>query len=180
MASGTLCALRSTFEFHAQWCSEVRGHTCTRLQEEVGRRRRCGERTARSQAGRSQRGVPTEDDLQLRAVQLAPVRQSHDALLVPIQSRRGHVLSRKRHMLKEFAGAICSADTANDLMFYLRNLSSLFLGSEGVIWTDQSMGSLPFCSCHRGPSARHPTPARQYSRYRPGGRWHKRCELPRW
>lgn len=49
-----------------------------------------------SQAGRSQRGVPTQDDLQLRAVQLAPVGQGHDALLVPVQSRRGHVLSRKK------------------------------------------------------------------------------------
>lgn len=96
MASSTVCALRSTFEFYAQWCSKVRGHTCTRLHEEVGKRRRRGQRTAWSPAGRSQRGVPTEDDLQLCAVQLAPVRQSHDALLVPIQSRRGHVLSRKK------------------------------------------------------------------------------------
>lgn len=44
------------------------------------------------QAGRSQLGVPAEDDLQLGAVQLPSVGQSHDALLVALQTRRAHVL----------------------------------------------------------------------------------------
>lgn len=38
---------------------------------------------AGSQAGRSQFGVPAEDDLQLSAVQFPSIGQSHDALLVP-------------------------------------------------------------------------------------------------
>ncbi len=81
-----LCS-QGHFCLHSKWCSEVKGHTCTRLHQELGRRRQWG-RTA----GRSQRGVPAEDDLQLGAVQFPSVRQSHDALLVPPQSCWVHVL----------------------------------------------------------------------------------------
>lgn len=30
---------RYAFCLHSKWCSEVKGHTCTRLHQEVGRRR---------------------------------------------------------------------------------------------------------------------------------------------
>lgn len=53
-------------------------------------------------------------------------------------------------------------------------LRQLYLTIRKVTWTHQSIGSLPFCSCHRGPSATHPAPAHQYSHYRPGEGWHKR------
>lgn len=88
----TLCS-QEQFFFHSKWWSEVKGHTCTRLHQEVGRRRQW-ERggVAGSQAGRSQLGVPAEGDLQLSAVQFPSVRQSHDALLVPHQSCWVHVL----------------------------------------------------------------------------------------
>lgn len=53
-------------------------------------------------------------------------------------------------------------------------LRQLYLTIRKVTWTHQSIGSLPFCSCHRGPSATHPAPAHQYSHYRPAEGWHKR------
>lgn len=33
---------RYAFCLHSKWCSEVKGHTCTRLHQEVGRRRQWG------------------------------------------------------------------------------------------------------------------------------------------
>lgn len=51
-----------------------------------------GRGMARSQAGRSQRGVPAEDDLQFSAVQFPSIGQSHDALLVPHKSCCFHIL----------------------------------------------------------------------------------------
>lgn len=38
----TLC-FQEHFCFHSRWCSEVKGHTCTRLHQEVGSRRQWGE-----------------------------------------------------------------------------------------------------------------------------------------
>lgn len=69
-----------------------------RVTHAFGGRKQC-RRMNRSQAGRSQRGVPAEDDLHLRAVQLPPVSQSHDALLVIHQPDVVHVLPQTRHML---------------------------------------------------------------------------------
>lgn len=54
------------------------------------------------------------------------------------------------------------------------DLRLLYLAIGKVTWTEQSIGRVPFCSCHRGPSAMHPAPAHQYSHYRPGERGHKR------
>lgn len=87
--------------------------------------------------------------------------------------------ARNRHTVIQLAGTTCSADAANGPTFHLRHLSSLYFGGRRVIWTDQSRGSLPFCSCHRGPSARRPAPARQCTHYHPGERWHKRSEIQR-
>lgn len=40
--------------------------------------------------------IPAEDNFQLATVQLAPVRQAHDALLVASQVLRVHILTDRR------------------------------------------------------------------------------------
>ncbi len=59
-----------------------------------------------------------------------------------------------------------------------RQLAALYLARK-VTWTDQSIWanySLPFCSCHRGPSAKHPAPAHRYTHYHPVKRQHEKAE----
>lgn len=117
---------RYAFCLHSKWCSEVKGHTCTRLHQEVGRRRQWGGgggRIAGSRAGRSQFGVPAEDDLQFSAVQFPSVWQSHDALLVPPDTWWVHVLPETTHTYSQRAqGGPWVAQTYRTLQRYLRPL----------------------------------------------------------
>lgn len=64
-----------------------------------GRNEAVQEDEIRSQPGRSQRGVPAEDDLHLGPVQFPSVGQSHDALLVVHQADGVHVLPETKHPL---------------------------------------------------------------------------------
>lgn len=145
-----------------------------RKEDTVVERGRQVREIARSQARRSQCGVLTEDNLQLSAVQFASIWQSHDALLVPHKSCCVHILPARRWLYIEKTQSVdtlssirCYKHTVYWLQRHHKQLSSIF-GQQKATWTE--LIELPFCSCHRGPSAKHLAPAHQYSHCHPDER----------
>lgn len=130
---------RYAFCLHSKWCSEVKGHTCTRLHQEVGRRRQGGgkdcriagrEVTVRS-PGRGRSPVQC-GTVSLRLTKPWCSSCTPRYLMSPRPARN--------HTHVQSAGTRWSMGGANVQNIAEVSQAALNLASRKATWTDQSIG----------------------------------------